>query len=251
MDFLVATSRGADIQKFAKDEHSVILPTYVHSGATVPELTKILEDKVYNFSSPSSSPTKNTHIYILAGSNDITHIDNRHPSRHIKYRECTYTGNVTDTIENIKQNITECSDTIKSLNATPIFCTITPVNIKDYNQHMLRKRWTHTLIHEDKYPVWQSQIEEIIESVNTFIIHLNSSNSLTTPLCHKCIIRHHGKRRRGFKAISWNLLKDGIHGDDKIKKQWTICILNAIAKNRNPSKMQKKSKALFGGTRFL
>merc|ERR1712237_26230 len=99
-----------------------------------------------------------------------------------------------------------------------------------------------TLRHEDKYDSWQSDIETIIQSLNDFIIHLNSSNDLATPLCHKCIIRHHGNKKNGYKAISWKLLTDGIHGSKTIKKHWVKSISAAIKKNQPSLSMLKRKR---------
>ena len=53
-------------------------------------------------SSSSSSSSPDSHIYLLTGSNDIPSLDTSHNTYRNKYRECVYTGQVTDTIEHIK-----------------------------------------------------------------------------------------------------------------------------------------------------
>ena len=116
------------------------------------------------FPPPHIAQTLDIHTYILAGTNDITTLT-RNKKQH--YKECIYTENKDDTIAHIIRDMAICEATIRRNHATPIFCTITPMNITKYNHSLLQSNATHTLKHEHEYDNWQTQIDTIIEDINT------------------------------------------------------------------------------------
>ena len=240
MNVLVATSRGGGLDSLTKQ--GIQLKGHVHPGAKLMDLHHDINDPKCHIIPPSQSSTENTHIYILAGTNDITTLTRKHPHIH-PYTECIYTETPTETIAHIKRDMAKCADTIRDKGATPIFCTITPLNIEKYNQSLITKNWTRTLTHQDNYNTWQQQIDTIMHDLNEHIIETNNTNNLATPLCHKAIITHHGNKKRGYWRTNWNLLKDGLHGGQKIRKAWAHSISAAIMKNRNITRLPKRSRS--------
>ena len=249
MNMLVATSRGGGLDALTKE--GITLKGYVYPGATLLKLDMAMEGNVEPkqrrwfppeiiFPPPHIAKSLDIHTYILAGSNDITTLAKDYTHN---YRECIYTGTIANTITDIKRDLAVCADTIRKKQATPIFCTITPFNIALYNQSLLEANSTYTLKHKHEYETWQKQIDEIVNKVNDHIIETNTLNSLATPMCHRCIIKHHGTKTRGYKRTNWKFLKDGLHGDKKFRKAWAQSISAAILINRKLPRLPKRGRS--------
>ena len=222
MNILIATSRGGGIKsRMPRNEHRVM--SRVYPGARIKTLTskadKILKNLRCN--------TRDTHVYIMGGINDVTH-----KIRGWNYTEVIYTEEPHKTITRIIKDIDDCAEKIKSHGAKPIFSTIAACDIARYNTHMLEdKHWTHTLKHTDKYEDMQTRLEQTVEEVNKYIIHINQSTSTSTPFTHSIVHKRRGKRPHYYKW-DYKMLWDGVHGTEKTKQGWAHCISKAIQTNR-------------------
>ena len=243
MNVLIATSRGGGLKEDIAKE-GLPIQAYVSVGATLDRLNQeILNPKINVIPSSSSSASSPIHAYILGGTNDITILKKQFTRTHI-YKECLYEDTIDHTITKIKNNMENLTKSLSDKGAKVIFCTITPFNIAQYNQSLLDDGKTHSLRHQHRYEQMQSQIDEIIETLNNHIIQLNSAKNLTTPLLHRAIMKHHGSRtNRGYWSKNWALLRDGLHGTPDIREAWALSIAVAICKNRDlPIRPKRKSK---------
>ena len=164
MNILLADSRGGGLKSRIPKEHRGQVMSRVYPGARINFLTTKAE-KMLN---TRRHVTQDTHIYIMGGINDITH---KHSSW--QYTEVTYTEKSEDTIQRVINDLENCATTIKEKGATPIFCTITSSDITKYNHHMLKKRWTRTLRHENQYTNMQTELEKTIIAINAHIVTMN------------------------------------------------------------------------------
>ena len=57
----------------------------------------------------------------------------------------------------MKRDLERCAHTVTKQGATPIFCTVTPMNIAHYNQSLITDGHTDTLKHQDEYAHMQEQ----------------------------------------------------------------------------------------------
>ena len=122
-----------------------------------------------------------------------------------------------------KTNSTNSKKQWKIKKATPIFCTITrSMNIKLYNEYLLKTHKTHTLHHTANYHKMQPLIDNIICQVNYYIIRKNIANKVSTPYFHSVIRTKKGNKRKHSKFFytdDWGGLSDGVHGtyDTRLK----------------------------------
>lgn len=258
MNILLATSRGGGIdhrlmklreeeeEKNRKGEgnhqhtHYHHITPHVKPGATIGDLTNTIRDHL----SSHTSTHQDTHVYIMAGVPDITTL---HRGNH--YRECVYDGTPADTISHIKAQIDSCTHEIQQLGATPIFCTIAPMNISQYNYSFIRDNLTHTHIHKKEYDNMQQAITLIIDTINKYILDNNTQRHLSTPLFDRAINKRHGRGRVAYYRKHWENLRDGVHpskGEDRkgtkggkknkthdTIRDWAKSLNTAITKNRN------------------
>ena len=169
---------------------------------------------------------------MLAGIPDITKLSKSPPH----YRECIYTDKPEHTLTHLRTQITNCTDTISNLGATPIFCTITPMHITHYNNFLLEDNRTRSLHHREEYEDMQTQIIHIITEINKFIKIHNTNRGLTTPMLHFAIIKRHGKGKKAYYRTNWEGLKDGVHVTTKTRTQWAETFKAVINKNRADTK---------------
>ena len=190
MNILLAYSGGHGL----KDHLPDIIRSSVISGATLSQLKDVI--KYTNLIPHTSRPS---HIYIIAGVPDIAQ-----KLKGPNYTDCIYIGDPNNTIERINSHMEALADTVLEHGSTPIFCTITAINITKYT------RKTSTLKHEPHYPDMQTRIDTIIESINDHIINTNIHSDVSTPWLHKTITYRHGKggggisKRTTERFISWS-----------------------------------------------
>jgi hypothetical protein len=190
--------------------------------------------KATNLLPPPELSTQKTHIYFLAGIPDITEkYTSTNP--HYLYTECIHTEDPQHTIDRLKNDITHTNETILSLGAIPIFCTITHCNISMYNNFLLKRHKTSVQHHTQFYQDMHTRISHIIDTVNNFITATNRNNNMSTPLLHSCIKKKRGRAKKGYYIYKWDNLYDGLHGNDTTREHWARSLHIAITKNRSPS----------------
>ena len=166
------------------------------------------------------------HIYISAGICDVT----------TRILDKDYEETIFDVTKSnaIKEKILKALDQIQrftlSEDAMPIFTTIYPLSLKDWNNTRLRQNKTKTLRHSDKYDEMQQHLESLIEEINKKIVQLNVKIGMATPLIHKFLLHNRGK---GKFAAKYNLLVDGCHPSPTLKQKIANSIKISISKNRS------------------
>lgn len=225
LNMLLATSRGRGMQaKMGED-----FPLYFQKSATYNQLGNIARKVLPAHVGDSDD----AHVYVLGGVPNLTRLVKNNNKYYNKYRECIYTDKPDNTITNLKNNIQRCADTIKEAGASAIFCTLTPLNIKIYNENLLEGGATHKQYYTHDYENMQAQIDHIIHETNKFIQKFNTRRGFATPLLHFAVIRRHGKGKKAYYRHHWEGLEDGLHAGDTTLDKWAKSIKIAINKNRN------------------
>ena len=234
MNILLATSRGGGLETLIKGKNT-INKNHVILGAPLSKLT----ERATTIIPPRHTTILPSHVYILAGVPDISKKIKGRKGQ--KYTECIYTDTPDNTIASLITAINTCADTIKGQGATPIFCTITDINIKDYNTHLLKEGKTLHLHHTHQYENMQASVEFITVNVNNHIITINKENGVSTPFLHMAIKQRRGQKPNHYYKTIWNRLKDGVHGTYKTRKLWADSISSAIKINRGEKKRKRDS----------
>ena len=162
-----------------------------------------------------------THYYIMAGICDVTC-----RLKHGSYEEVIFQNKET-TINNTTSQLDRLSEVICRMGAKPIFCTIPPMSLQNWNNNRLKQRKTISLNFQDQYARMQKEMEEALEVINSHIININKSHNMHTPLLHTALHR----RRRGKAYTMYELLKDGCHPGNAMAKNCVDSIKRAIAIN--------------------
>ena len=118
------------------------------------------------------------------------------------------------------------------------------MNIKLYNEHLLKTHQTHTLHHTANYHKMQPLIDNIIDQVNYYIIGKNIINKVSTPYFHSVIRTKKGNKRKHSKFFytnNWGGLSDGVHGTYDTRLKWAKCPSNSIDLNRGTNNKHKHS----------
>ena len=234
MNVLLATSRGMGIRERLHNtfDHAVVErgAAFKHLTAKIPEALK--------FVTKQGLPT---HVYVLAGSNDITE-KLVSDSNHYWYTEVICVVDKDLAVIGLKQSIDDCARTIKSNGATPVFCTITNTNIDLYNHSLLANNNTSVLHHSPYYSTMQINITSTIEEINRYIIEINKRNNVSTPHCHSAIRKKRG-RGKGYRVYDWSLLKDGLHATPQTKDLWAESIRAAIKNNDRKGQSDEEMKS--------
>ena len=164
-------------------------------------------------------------IYIAAGICDLTTGIKSH-----NYEEVIFdTPNMDSTIARVKRVLTDLNATAINQNAIPIFCTIYPMSLKDWNSKRLKQKKTSSLAHTDEYNSMQKALETSIDTINNFIYELNKNNQRSTPNLNNVLRHNRGKGNHSFK---YNMLSDGCHPKEQLKKTIKDSLVQAIKRNR-------------------
>lgn len=229
MNILLASSRGGGIEHLMPRDITII--SHVMPGANMRDLEKRANTVI----PPTHLTQDTTHVYILAGIPDITNKLTKHSRTH-HYTECIYTGNPQQTIQDIKDNMRKLEHTIKQKGATPIFCTITNMNIEKYNKQLKRAKKTYTLHHTDNYAQMQEHVNTVINSINNHIRETNRANNIGTPFFHSAIRKRIGTKRKHHYIDNWEGLWDGVHATRGTRKIWAKSLTDTIKHNRGLNK---------------
>ena len=165
------------------------------------------------------------HIYISAGLCDLTK----------KLKEPNYEEVIFDFVHemDIRSSFLNSLETIRLFTlkegAIPVFTTIYPMSLADWNQHRLLKNKTSHLSYSNEYPLMQSKLEESVRYVNEEIIASNVKTGVATPLIHKHLIHNRGQGKFAFK---YNFLSDGCHPTQVLQQKVAVSLRQAITKNR-------------------
>ena len=221
MNALIGDSRVRSL----KFEHlNSLSENWVLPGAKIMGMEELIQDCVIMHHGEDYQGKM--HVYISAGICDLT---TKLKSKN--YEEIIFESDKIDEI------ILKTMSSFKSIHqlslredVTPVFTTIYPMSLKAWNLNRLDQKKTSYLVHQTEYDVMQLHLEETLEELNKFIIQLNVTTGVTTPLVHKHLVHHRGKGNTTYK---YNLLCDGCHPNTHLKSKIAHSIAQAIKKNRS------------------
>lgn len=165
------------------------------------------------------------HLYLSAGICNLTS-----KTKFKSYQEVIFNTDLSESLlSETKEEIMALNSLILNEGCTPIFCTVYPMSLHDWNFSRLHGGKTTHLSHSDTYPLMQSMLENAISSINSHIVELNSLNRVATPFFNRTIQHNRGKGHFNFK---YNLLTDGCHPNHHLKTKLVSSLTTAINKNR-------------------
>lgn len=167
-----------------------------------------------------------THYYVMSGICDIT---KRLSNKKLKYQEIVYLENPTDTTNRIIPLLEDIHKDTINIDCKPILCPIYPIDLESWNLNRLSQHKTSTLNHKDDYPQMQLALDAAIAEINKFILHLNKSVMVSTPMIHHSMLHNH---RKGKKNWQYFRLIDGCHPGEQMKQDIITSLHQAIKKNR-------------------
>lgn len=223
MNALIGDSRVRDFKVHPLS--NLIDDNWSLPGAGVLEMENLIRDSIINHHGEDNYFNLKMHVYISAGICDLTV-----KQKAVRYQETLFD---LDSIDTTRLTFTNSLNYIQNYtireNAIPIFTTIYPLSLKDWNLSRLRANKTTYLVHEDNYALMQSKLEELLMEINQYIVHLNGNLGMATPLIHKQMIHN---RAKGNSTFKFNLLADGCHPNPVLKHNIVKCFAQAISKNR-------------------
>ena len=158
------------------------------------------------------------HVYYLAGIPDLTT-----KIRDGDYQEVVFMGTPTETVPILENELLKTASMTKKLGWVPVFCTVTPMSLKDWNS----PERTPYLVHHNQYADMQVLLENTICSANHIIRAINKSNNVYTPNLHNQIVRiNHSKVKHMY-----NRLTDGCHPSEKVAREWVKILQRAMSEN--------------------
>ena len=229
-DAIFASSRGKYMLKFIKDKHpspySVVCKSF--PGASLNSLITKAEFYVQHHTDPT-----NTHLYFLAGLCDLTTKLKAPilpvPSRFRQgapYEEVIFTSD--GKVQGLKKTIDHAVKRLLPLGCKPVFSTVAPCSILDWNLLRFEQGKTSYLQHREYYDVMQEELNAAVVDINRYIFHVNRTWDMATP----DIAAAMSHCKKGHRRFHLNRLLDGVHPDDLLKKAWAAKIQNSINQNR-------------------
>ena len=77
----------------------------------------------------------------------------------------------------------------------------------------------------------QSNLEQVIISINKTITNLNKSVGASTPFLHDTIKESRGRKEKRYVIYKWNRLRDGLHAGDSLMLKWADVLKNCFQLN--------------------
>ena len=220
MNALVGDSR---VRSFKLNYLSELSDNWSLPGAGVRKMEDLIQDCIIMHH--GEDYCGKMHIYISAGLCDLT---TRLKTRH--YEEIIFETVKCDEIKlQTKASLQHIHQFAIKEDVIPIFTTIYPMSLNDWNMNRLHQNKTSYLNYQDDYISMQNSLQALIEDLNKFIVQLNLSIGMTTPLIHKHLVHYRGKGNTTYKL---NLLIDGCHPCPTLMSNIANSISQAIKKNR-------------------
>ena len=221
MEFNVGTSRFYDIVDYFWYEEGI--PGEAYGGFKIPQLiTKGLE-----ILRITGYHRRNDNImYFGGGMPDITV---RTKSRF--YEEVTHQGDPQTLVDNLMAQIEEGATWIKAAGATPVFCTVCPMDFSLWNNHRFNIGKTNRLIHSHHYSEMQNLHQDTIHLLNNRIIEFNMENEMCTPKLAKFVFQKKGENLP-YRLRHSRLKEDGVHPTEDTIGMWVRCMRDIFEMNR-------------------
>ena len=220
---IYTTSRGKTLQdplesfKGWDPKLSLDVECFVRSGASITALAeKAYEDTYY---------IEKGFCYFLAGLPDI---NERIIDKNEYYEEVIYTReSPQETAYRMDNILADISCNIKENNWTPVFSTVLPMSLSQWNYTRLSQHKTSYLLHHQQYQDMQPILNQAIEEVNRSITAINKSNRVHTPYIHNAITKVDHKKHKYY----FNRLPDGVHPDEDTTAKMINILITAIQEN--------------------
>ena len=137
MNYILSTSRGRDIQTRLINDNTWMC---VRPGAKLSQLRQCAHHVRQNARKQGKTPG---HVYYLAGIPDITTKIRGEDS----YQEVIFMGTPSETVPLLETEIVATATMTLKMGWTPVFCTISPMSLKDWNSSAR----TPYLLHHNQY----------------------------------------------------------------------------------------------------
>jgi hypothetical protein len=163
--------------------------------------------------------TSTPQLYILAGICNITTVVRgwadgaRHEEQIVLLNE----AECENTLREAKCAISDLQNFVLRHDTLPVFATIYPSSISEWNLHRQNTNKTEVLLHSEEYQPMQEKLEAMILDLNNFIIERNLDLKVSTPLTHKCLWHNRGPNRKN--KYNFSQLIDGIHPSFSLNKK--------------------------------
>ena len=203
MNILVGNSRGAGLRELIP-KSTLQISSYI-PGAKVSNLGNL----ALKLHSNSNSPD-NTHVYFIAGITDLTK-----KLKGQNYEEVIFTEDINLAVARVSNTLSLTKSRLSKLKVKAIFCTINTMHIEKWNLARKQQSKTTYLQYTNQYDQMQINLNKAIDMLNSKIIELNKQDSHHTPLLHQTIKHPKGHGKYFYK---YNLLVDGVHGNQTAKK---------------------------------
>jgi len=229
LTYVIGDSRAKNL-KLHSIFNGKITNCWVKPGANYYDLYEIVDNEFIE-SQTFTVHTSTPQMYILAGICSLTTVVRgwvdgvRHEEQVVSLNDSENDNILRET----KGAISDLQNFILRHDALPIFCTVYPSSISDWNFHRFNKNKTEILLHSDNYGVMQVKLEQMIKEVNEFILERNSDLKVSTPLIHKCLWHNRGPRRNN--SFNYSKLVDGIHPSYDLNKKIVNSLVRAMALN--------------------
>lgn len=212
---IYSSSRGKGIKEILSNRYNVKTSFTVIGGGSYQSL---LDQAIADI---SSTPKKGV-CFFMGGIPDITQkLHDYH------YEEVVYPNHPDETATQIDYTLSRLSVTVKEYGWSPVFCTILPMSITDWNHTRLYQRKTTHLSHFNYYGDMQYLLNKAITICNSTISAINNSNHVHTPYVHNTIVNCDHKKY----TYRFNKLEDGVHPDNNTKQQIAQILYDSIIAN--------------------
>ena len=226
---IYSTSRGKEIKESLNKLINLKVSSHVSPGGSMESIANQAQRDITNIDGSGL-------CIFVAGLPDLTE---REKDYEENYEEVVYTRETPkETSYRLDSIYANASSIVKEEGWTPIFCTIIPMSLTDWNNTRLAQNKTHYLLHHNHYEDMQYHLNLAVELSNKSIVAINRSNHVHTPYLHNTIIKvDHQKHTYKF-----NRLVDGVHPNKAVLEQMSKIIYNAIKAN-----IIKQKNSIFTG----
>lgn len=205
---MYATSRGKNL--LLEDIEIIVVP-----GAKLHQLLA----KALEFDKPHVA-------YFVGGLPDM--VQRYRDVRFPKYQEMVVLEGAEECCERVTKIYNDVATSCLNTGVTPVFATILPMQIEEWNCLRKRQGKTDRLFYSGTYGEQQERHEVACVEMIKRITNINSRNGVITPYLASAIVKCK-KRRYTFQ---YHLLTDGVHMNEIGAEMCSKLLERSVAKNR-------------------
>ena len=213
MNYILATSRGRDLQPKLVNNTTWMC---VRPGAKLTQLKQCANQVLLTANKQGKAPG---HVYYMAGIPDLTTKIRGDDS----YQEVVFMGTPLTTVPILEKEIISTASMTFKQGWTPVFCTITPMSLRDWNS----ADRTPYILHHNQYEDMQVLLENTVIAANHVIRSINKSNRVYTPNLQRQIV----KTKNGKTKFLYNRLPDGCHPCESVVNEWAKIMKRSMSEN--------------------